>query len=56
MYKRANARLGFDVTALCFEGPPEDLAKTEKCQPALFVTSIAAYAAFGTFASSVKPM
>ena len=46
VYRRANKRLGFDVTALCFEGPAEDLTKTEKCQPALFVTSLAAYAAF----------
>ena len=45
LYKRANARLGVDVTALCFEGPPEDLTATEKCQPALFVTSLAAFAA-----------
>jgi [acyl-carrier-protein] S-malonyltransferase len=38
------------VTALCFEGPPEDLTKTEKCQPALFVTSMAAHAAFARLA------
>jgi len=46
VYQTANRKLGFDVTALCFEGPAEDLTKTEKCQPALFVTSMAAYAAF----------
>ncbi len=46
LYKRANTRFGFDVTALCFEGPAEELTKTEKCQPALFVTSLAAFAAF----------
>ena len=46
IYRKANARLGFDVTALCFEGPPEELTKTEKCQPALFTTSLAAFAAF----------
>ena len=46
VYQVANRKLGFDVTALCFEGPQEDLTKTEKCQPALFVTSMAAYAAF----------
>ena len=45
VYKRANTRLGFDVTALCFEGPPEELTKTEKCQAALFVPSMAAFAA-----------
>ena len=46
IYKRANTHLGFDVTALCFEGPKEELTKTEKCQAALFVTSLAAFAAF----------
>lgn len=46
VFKRANARLGYDLTALCFEGPSEELTKTERCQPALFVTSLAAYAAW----------
>ncbi len=55
VYKRANTHLGFDVAALCFEGPPEELIKTEKCQPALFVTSLAAYAAFQEAAPSVAP-
>ena len=31
VYQRANARLGFDLTALCFEGPQEELTKTERC-------------------------
>ena len=56
IYKRANVHLGFDVTALCFEGPLEELTKTEKCQPALFVTSVAAFAAFHPLAPSFKPM
>ncbi len=56
IYKRANTHLGFDVTALCFEGPQEELTKTEKCQPALFVTSIAAFAAFHEMAPALKPV
>ena len=56
VYKRANTDLGFDVTALCFEGPQEELTKTEKCQPALFVTSIAAFAAFHELAPSTAPV
>ncbi len=56
VYKRANARLGFDLTALCFEGPQEELMKTEKCQPALFVTSMAAVAAFRERAPLLKPV
>jgi len=56
IYKRANGHLGFDLTALCFEGPQEALTKTETCQPALFVTSIAAFAAFHEMAGSLKPV
>lgn len=56
VYRRANTHLGFDVTALCFEGPQEELTKTERCQPALFVTSVAAFAAFHELAPSMKPV
>lgn len=56
LYKRANVHLGFDVAALCFEGPLEELTKTEKCQPALFTTSLAAFAAFHALAPSCKPV
>ena len=56
IYKRANAHLGFDVAALCFEGPLAELTKTERCQPALFVTSIAAFAAFHDLLPALKPV
>ena len=54
IYKRANARLRFDVAALCFEGPADDLTKTHLCQPALLVTSMAAFAAFSSISSSLR--
>lgn len=57
VYQTANRKLGFDVTALCFEGPAEDLTETEKCQPALFTTSMAAFAAFKRIApASLTPV
>ena len=56
IYQRANKHLGFDVAALCFEGPAEELTKTERCQPALFVTSMAAHAAFTVAMPNVKPV
>ncbi|MBI4341864.1 MAG: ACP S-malonyltransferase [Candidatus Omnitrophica bacterium] len=57
LYRSANRRLGFDVTALCFEGPAEALTRTETCQPALFVTSLAAFAAFKRVApASLAPV
>ena len=56
IYKDANSHLNFDVTALCFEGPREELTKTERCQVALFVTSMAAFAAFQEQVPSAKPV
>jgi len=44
-FDRANAVLGFDLKKTCFEGPAEELTKSNVCQPAIFVTSYAAYTA-----------
>lgn len=41
-FKQANRILGFDLAKLCFEGPAEELVKTENCQVAILVASIAA--------------
>ena len=43
-FDKANAVLGFDLKQVCFEGPAEELTKSNICQPAIFVTSYAAYA------------
>src|SRR3989338_3085371 len=56
IYKRANTHLGFDITALCFEGPQEELTKTERCQPALFVTSMAGVVALREAVPSISPV
>ena len=45
-FDKANAVLGFDLKKTCFEGPAEELTKSNICQPAIFVTSYAAYTAF----------
>ena len=44
-FDKANAVLGFDLKKICFEGPAEELTKSNVCQPAIFVTSYAAYLA-----------
>ena len=44
-FQRANDVLGFDLAALCFTGPDERLNQTDISQPAIYVTSIAAYRA-----------
>jgi [acyl-carrier-protein] S-malonyltransferase len=46
-YANASAILGYDLAALCFEGPAEQLNNTEFTQPALLVTSIVALQALG---------
>ena len=42
LYDEASAILGYDLGALCFDGPAERLNQTEYTQPALLVTSVAA--------------
>lgn len=41
LFERANEVLGFDLAKLCFEGPQEQLDKTDISQPALYVSSFA---------------
>ncbi len=43
VYDEASSVLGYDAKALCFEGPAERLNLTEYTQPALLVSSIAAF-------------
>ncbi|MDO8358192.1 MAG: ACP S-malonyltransferase [Nitrospirota bacterium] len=43
LYDEASSVLGYDIAALCFEGPSERLNLTEYTQPALFVSSMAAF-------------
>ncbi|MBX3302821.1 MAG: ACP S-malonyltransferase [Nitrospira sp.] len=43
VYDEASSVLGYDVAALCFAGPAERLNLTEFTQPALLVSSMAAF-------------
>jgi [acyl-carrier-protein] S-malonyltransferase len=45
IFERANEHLGFDLAALCFEGPEDRLNQTDISQPAIYVTGIACFAA-----------
>src|ERR687897_3408538 len=47
-YDEASEAVGFDVAKLCFEGPIEELTRTELQQPALVATSIACLRAVET--------
>lgn len=42
VYDEASEALGWDVRRLCFDGPQEDLDRTENAQPAILTASIAA--------------
>ena len=41
LFARAGAILGFDLAKVCFEGPVEELNRTDRCQPALLVHGLA---------------
>lgn len=45
VFQRADEILGYSLSELCFYGPEDDLKQTIHTQPALFVTSVAAYKA-----------
>ncbi|MFH1198856.1 MAG: ACP S-malonyltransferase [Candidatus Omnitrophota bacterium] len=46
IFDKADRVLGFSLTKLCFEGPENELKKTQNCQPAILTMSIAALEAF----------
>lgn len=43
VFQEADRILGFSLSGLCFDGPAEELTRTENTQPALLVASIAAF-------------
>lgn len=45
VFDQANEVVGFDLARICFEGPVEELERTDIQQPAIFVTSVAIWAA-----------
>ena len=42
-FDRANGALGYDLAAVCFQGPEAELTKTENAQPGIFLVSWVAY-------------
>lgn len=46
VFNQAEDILGFRLKKICFEGPLNELTKTENAQPAILTTSIAAYKVF----------
>ncbi len=54
LFDRASTVLGYDLAKLCAEGPIEEITKSDKCQPAIFVTSAACYTAFKKLCPEVQ--
>jgi len=52
IFDKADKALGFSLSGLCFQGPQEELKKTNNSQPAILTVSIAALEAFER---AVKP-
>jgi len=44
-FAQADQALGFSISKLCFEGPDEELNKTDKAQVGIYVSSVACYRA-----------
>jgi [acyl-carrier-protein] S-malonyltransferase len=42
-FDRANAALGYDLAAICFNGPDGELTKTENAQPGIYLVSWVAF-------------
>lgn len=45
LFATADDVLGYALSAICMQGPIEDLTKSNHCQPGIFVTSLACYQA-----------
>lgn len=43
LFNKADEVLGYSISKLCFEGPEEDLKKTENTQPAILIVSYICY-------------
>ncbi len=45
VFDAASAVLGYDLARVCFDGPQEELTRSDHAQPAIFTVSVAAYTA-----------
>jgi [acyl-carrier-protein] S-malonyltransferase len=54
IFEKANQILGLDLASICFGGPEDRLNQTDIAQPAIYVTSVACFAA-AKEAGSVHP-
>jgi [acyl-carrier-protein] S-malonyltransferase len=53
LMEKADAILGIPLTKICFDGPEEELRRTGNTQPAIFLHSVALFAAMGAHPAMV---
>ena len=56
MAEKADAALGFELSKIMFEGPDEELTKTSRCQPALYLHGLMALAMVSERLPALKPL
>ncbi len=55
LFEEADDQLGIPLSELCFEGPIEQLTRTDIAQPAIYTCSLAALAAFEEAVGWIEP-
>ncbi len=55
VFDEADRILGSSLSRLCFEGPVEELTRTQNCQPAVFVASLACLEALRSVCPGLTP-
>lgn len=55
LFSRADEVLGYSISDICWNGPAEELTKTNNCQPGIFVMSAVCYEALKAEQPDVKP-
>jgi len=55
LYQRADRALGFPLSKLCFEGPPDELNDTANTQPAVYTTTMALWEVLAPRMARVLP-
>jgi len=56
LFARADAALGWDLSKIMFEGPDEELTRTSRCQPALYLHGLACLAVLKEKVPALNPI
>lgn len=56
LFRKADAALGFSLSQIMFEGPDEQLTRTSRCQPALYLHGLVALALLRERVGGLEPV